>query len=66
MTLGIVSNNDSTIKSINLETAQVEKSMSLPFAVNVCMVLKKESLLLLIPCYVFSALHFHQTVVCFV
>jgi hypothetical protein len=33
--LGIVANNDATLKSINLETALVEKSMALPFAVNV-------------------------------
>lgn len=34
-TLGIVSNNDATIKCINLETAQIEQKFSLPFAANV-------------------------------
>lgn len=33
--LGIVSNNDASIKCINLTTAQVQKILSLPFAVNV-------------------------------
>lgn len=33
--LAVVSNNDGTIKSINLETAQVEQSFTLPFAGNV-------------------------------
>lgn len=34
-TLGIVSNNDASIKCINLETAQIEQKIALPFAANV-------------------------------
>lgn len=34
-TLGIVSNNDASIKCINLETAQIEQKLILPFAANV-------------------------------
>lgn len=33
-TLGIVSNNDASIKCINLETAQIEQKIALPFAAN--------------------------------
>ncbi|KAG2193712.1 hypothetical protein INT47_013180 [Mucor saturninus] len=33
-TLGIVSNNDASIKCINLETAQIEQKLTLPFAAN--------------------------------
>lgn len=37
--LGIVSNNDALIKCINLTTAQVQQTLSLPFAVNVNIIL---------------------------
>ncbi|GAA5814579.1 hypothetical protein MFLAVUS_008078 [Mucor flavus] len=44
-TLGIVSNNDATIKCINLETAQIEQKFSLPFAAN-CSSLSPDSKML--------------------
>ncbi|GAA5798794.1 hypothetical protein HPULCUR_004200 [Helicostylum pulchrum] len=45
ITLGIVSNNDATIKCINLETAQIEQKFSLPFAAN-CSSLSPDSKML--------------------
>ncbi|KAI9361541.1 hypothetical protein BD770DRAFT_441538 [Pilaira anomala] len=45
VTLGIVSNNDATIKCINLETAQIEQKFSLPFAAN-CSSLSPDSRML--------------------
>lgn len=37
--LGIVSNNDASIKCINLETAQIQQKLILPFAANVSLLL---------------------------
>ncbi|KAL9556746.1 hypothetical protein MBANPS3_001727 [Mucor bainieri] len=46
--LGIVSNNDASIKCINLTTAQVQKTLTLPFAVNCSSISPDQNMLCLV------------------
>lgn len=67
VTLGIVSNNDATIKCINLETAQIEQKFSLPFAANVTIYIHNTSIVNTYIHFInYSAHHCHLIVECFV